>query len=70
MVMIIFDLTYFFSVLFFSWYAMVHSVNTSFFFKEVKETKNRFTAMYFALHALQKSIFPEEKAVVILIHLV
>jgi hypothetical protein len=68
MVMIIFALTHFFSVLFFSWYATVHSVNTSFFLKEGNEATNRFTATYFALLALQKFILLEEKPVVILTH--
>jgi len=51
-------------------FAMEHTVNTAFLFKKVEQATNRFTAMCFALHALQISILPEEKAVVIFIHLV
>jgi hypothetical protein len=75
MVMIIFGLTHFFSIIiiisFFFQFAMAHSVNTAnttCFFKEVQQATNRFTATYFALHALQKSILLAEKAVVIFIH--
>lgn len=46
----------------------VNAVNTAFFFKEVEQATNRFTVTHFALQALQISILPEEKAVVIFIH--
>jgi rRNA pseudouridine-1189 N-methylase Emg1 (Nep1/Mra1 family) len=46
----------------------VNTVNTACFFKEVQQARNRFTATYFALHAMQKSILLSEKAVVIIIH--
>jgi len=46
----------------------VNTVNTAFFFKEAEQTTNRFTATHFALQALQISILPEEKVVVIFMH--
>lgn len=62
--------SYTFLQCYFFWqFAIVHSVNTvTFFSKEIEQATNRFTAIYFALHALQKSILLEEKAVVIFIH--